>query len=90
MYTYKKEGNLMTIEEFVKKYIDENSVSFEKIDKYLYTKENGELLKKFINDNPKKILPEGYVIDRYEKSNYLKLVNLNTLVTVVFYSPTAW
>lgn len=80
----------MKIEEFIKQYIDKNNVSFTKIDEYSYTKENNDLLEKFYDDNPKKVMPNNYVIDDYRKGEYLKLVNLDSLVMVEIIDPNTY
>lgn len=80
----------MKIEEFIKQYIDKNNVSFTRIDKYSYTKENNDLLKKFYDDNPKKVMPNNCVIDDYRKGEYLKLVNLDSLVMVEIIDPNTY
>lgn len=74
----------MSIEEFVNLYVEENDIKFKKLESYIYTTENSDLLKEFSVDNPAKSLPVGYVIDEYVKSEHLKLVNLNTLTSVDF------
>lgn len=72
----------MSINEFLKGYIDKNDISFTQLGKYEYTEDSRHLFYSFKQDNPSKELPDGYVVDRYEKNESLCLVNLNTLVKV--------
>jgi len=72
----------MSISEFLKAYIDKNDINFHKIDNYEYTENSRRLFYSFKQDNPSKELPDGYIVDSYEKNESLYLVNLNTLVKV--------
>jgi len=72
----------MSISEFLKSYIDKNYILFKKIDNYEYTENSRRLFYSFKQDNPSKELPDGYIVDSYEKNESLYLVNLNTLVKV--------
>ncbi len=78
-----RKSKIMSIEDFVKQFVSKNNINFKRLDDF---DDVEEATKKFKAKNPAKVIPDGYVVTRFDENKFIKLVNLDTLVEVSIFS----